>query len=109
LAISIIGEYFSTGLIGIISLPILANDAMAMQCAAKDQIDLAIQSALGKSIWTAHIVLPILVVGWGMRVEDMNFLFDDFQVSARLSQFYWHVSVFWMENQIGMSSQSLDV
>jgi len=69
--------------IGMVLLPILSNDAMTVQCATKDQMGLAIQSALGKSIQTALVVAPILVVvGWGMGVEDMNFLFDGFQVSA---------------------------
>jgi Ca2+:H+ antiporter len=69
--------------IGMILLPILGNDAMAVQCASKDQMDLAIQSALGKSIQTALVVAPIqVVVGWGMGVDDMNLLFDGFQVSA---------------------------
>jgi Ca2+:H+ antiporter len=69
--------------IGMILLPILAHDAMAVQCASKDQMDLAIQSALGKSIQTALVVAPVLVVvGWGMGVDDMNLLFDGFQVSA---------------------------
>lgn len=46
-------------------------------------MDLAIQSALGKSIQTVLVVTPILVVvGWGMGVDNMNFLFDGFQVSA---------------------------
>ncbi|KAI9647092.1 hypothetical protein NHQ30_005094 [Ciborinia camelliae] len=69
--------------IGMILLPILSNDAMAIQCASKDQMDLAIQSALGKSIQTAMVVAPTLViVGWGMGLDDMNLLFDGFQVSA---------------------------
>lgn len=69
--------------IGLILLPILSNDAMAINCAVKDQMDLAIQSALGKSLQTALVVAPILVVvGWGMGIDDMNLLFDSFQVSA---------------------------
>lgn len=69
--------------IGMILLPILGNDAMAIQCASKDQMDMAIQSALGKSIQTALVVAPTLVlVGWIMGLDDMNLLFDGFQVSA---------------------------
>ncbi|TEY50715.1 hypothetical protein BOTCAL_0274g00140 [Botryotinia calthae] len=69
--------------IGMILLPILSNDTMAIQCASKDQMDMAIQSALGKSIQTALVVAPTLVlVGWGMGLDDMNLLFDGFQVSA---------------------------
>jgi len=38
---------------------------MAIQCAVKDQMDFAIQSALGKSLQTALVVTPILIlVGW---------------------------------------------
>jgi len=69
--------------IGMILLPILSNDAMAINCAVKDQMDLAIQSALGKSLQTALVVAPILVVvGWGLGIDEMNLLFDGFQVSA---------------------------
>ena len=69
--------------IGMIVLPILNNDAMAVQSASKDKMDVAIHSAVGKSIQTALVVAPILViVGWGMGIEEMNFLFDGFQVSA---------------------------
>lgn len=69
--------------IGMILLPILNNDAMAIQCASRDQMDLALQPALGKSVQTALVVAPILVVvGWDIGLDDMNFLFDGFQVSA---------------------------
>jgi Ca2+:H+ antiporter len=69
--------------IGMVLLPILSNDAMAIQCAGKDQMDLVIQSALGKSIQTALVVAPILVlIGWFIGIDDMNLLFDGFQVVA---------------------------
>jgi Ca2+:H+ antiporter len=69
--------------IGMVLLPILSNDAVAVQCASKDQMDLAIHSSLGKSIQTALVVAPVLVlVGWMIGIDDMNLLFDGFQVSA---------------------------
>lgn len=56
---------------------------MAIQRASKDKMDIAIQSALGKSIQTALVVAPTLVlVGWIMGLDDVNLLFDGFQVSA---------------------------
>jgi Ca2+:H+ antiporter len=46
-------------------------------------MDFAIQSSLGKSIQTALVVAPVLViVGWIMSIEEMNLLFGDFQVSG---------------------------
>ncbi|KAK6593557.1 Vacuolar calcium ion transporter 1 [Botrytis cinerea] len=69
--------------IGMIRLPILSNDVMAIQRASKDKMDIAIQSALGKNIQTALVVAPTLVlVGWIMGLDDVNLLFDGFQVSA---------------------------
>lgn len=66
-----------------IRLPILSNDVMAIQRASKDKMDIAIQSALGKNIQTALVVAPTLVlVGWIMGLDDVNLLFDGFQVSA---------------------------
>lgn len=56
---------------------------MAIQRASKDKMDIAIQSALGKNIQTALVVAPTLVlVGWIMGLDDVNLLFDGFQVSA---------------------------
>jgi Ca2+:H+ antiporter len=69
--------------IGIVLLPILSNDLSAIQLAAKDQMDVAIQAALGKSLQATLLVTPILVlVGWGLNIDDMNLYFDGFQVVA---------------------------
>ena len=66
-----------------ILMPILSNHTMVVQVASKDQMDLAIQSALGKSLQTTLLVKPLLVLlGWTMSIGDMDLLFDVFQVSA---------------------------
>jgi Ca2+:H+ antiporter len=67
--------------IGLVLLPILSNDLAAIQLAMHDEMDLAIHAALGKSLQVTLVVTPILViVGWGLGIEDMNLLFDGFQV-----------------------------
>jgi Ca2+:H+ antiporter len=69
--------------IGLVLLPILSNDLAAIQLAVHDEMDLAIHAALGKSLQVTLVVTPILViVGWGARIEEMNLLFDGFQVVA---------------------------
>jgi Ca2+:H+ antiporter len=69
--------------IGIILLPILSNDLAAIQMAIRDKMDVALQAALGKSLQTTLLVTPFLVLlAWIMGNEDMNLLFDGFQVVA---------------------------
>jgi Ca2+:H+ antiporter len=69
--------------IGLVLLPILSNDLAAIQLAVHDEMDLAIHAALGKSLQVTLVVTPILViVGWGAGIEEMNLLFDGFQVVA---------------------------
>jgi Ca2+/H+ antiporter len=62
-------------------------------------MDLAIQFSLGKSILTAPVVAPVLViVGWMMGIKDMNLLFDGFSglcnVSTRFTN-YTEVHLGW--------------
>lgn len=67
------GEYSTSRFyfLGMILLPILSDDTMA------------IRSALDRCIQTTLIVTPaLLFVDWGLGLDDMNLLFDGFQVSA---------------------------
>jgi Ca2+:H+ antiporter len=69
--------------IGLVLLPILSNDLAAIQLAVHDEMNLAIHAALGKSLQVTLVVTPILViVGWGAGIQEMNLLFDGFQVVA---------------------------
>jgi Ca2+:H+ antiporter len=72
-----------TDFIGLVLLPILSNDLAAIQLAVHDEMDLAIHAALGKSLQVTLVVTPILViVGWATGIQNMNLLFDGFQVAA---------------------------
>src|SRR5450432_2949714 len=69
--------------IGLILLPILSNDITAIQFGIRDDMDFAIQAALGKSLQVTLVVTPVLVLlGWAMQIDDMNLYFDGFQVVA---------------------------
>lgn len=72
--------------VGLILLPIVGNaaeHATAVTVAIKDKMDLAIGVAVGSSMQVALFVIPLLViVGWGMGMEDMNLSFDMFQVAV---------------------------
>jgi Ca2+:H+ antiporter len=69
--------------IGLILLPILSNDITAIQFGIRDDMDFAIQAALGKSLQVTLVVTPVLVLlGWVMQIDDMNLYFDGFQVVA---------------------------
>lgn len=73
----------SRDFIGIVLLPILSNDLAAIQLAIQDEMNVALHAALGKSLQATLLVMPVLVlVGWGMDIQDMNLLFDGFQVVA---------------------------
>ncbi|KAI6778518.1 vacuolar calcium ion transporter [Emericellopsis cladophorae] len=72
--------------VGLILLPIVGNAAehvTAVKVAYKDKMDLSIGVAIGSSIQVALFVVPLLVIiGWGMGVEDMTLAFDMFQVAV---------------------------
>ncbi|KAG9253103.1 calcium/proton exchanger [Emericellopsis atlantica] len=72
--------------VGLILLPIVGNAAehvTAVKVAYKDKMDLSIGVAIGSSIQVALFVIPLLVIiGWGMGVEDMTLAFDMFQVAV---------------------------
>ncbi|KAF3768045.1 Calcium/proton exchanger, partial [Cryphonectria parasitica EP155] len=71
--------------LGLILLPIVGNaaeHATAVTVAIKDKMDLAIGVAVGSSMQVALFIIPLLVViGWGMGMDDMNLSFDIFQVA----------------------------
>lgn len=71
--------------LGLILLPIVGNaaeHATAVTVAIKDKMDLAIGVAVGSSMQVALFVIPLLVIiGWGMGMDNMNLSFDIFQVA----------------------------
>jgi Ca2+:H+ antiporter len=83
---SITDEGVSVEFVGLILLPIVGNAAehvTAVTVATKDKMDLAIGVAVGSSMQVSLFLIPLLViVGWGMGVEDMNLAFDNFQIAV---------------------------
>jgi Ca2+:H+ antiporter len=77
-----LGEEF----VGLILLPIVGNaaeHATAVTVAIKDKMDLAIGVAVGSSMQVALFLIPLLVIiGWGMGIDDMTMSFDLFQVAV---------------------------
>lgn len=71
--------------LGLILLPIVGNaaeHATAVTVAIKDKMDLAIGVAVGSSMQVALFIIPLLVIiGWGMGLDEMSLSFDVFQVA----------------------------
>lgn len=71
--------------LGLILLPIVGNaaeHATAVTVAIKDKMDLAIGVAVGSSMQVALFIIPLLVIiGWGMGMDQMSLSFDIFQVA----------------------------
>lgn len=83
---SITEEGVSVEFVGLILLPIVGNAAehvTAVTVATKDKMDLAIGVAVGSSMQVSLFLIPLLViVGWGMGIEEMNLAFDNFQIAV---------------------------
>ena len=80
------GGTVSKEFVGLILLPIVGNaaeHATAVTVAVKDKMDLAIGVAVGSSMQVALFIIPLLIIiGWGMGVENMTLSFDLFQVAV---------------------------
>ncbi|KAK0629817.1 Sodium/calcium exchanger protein-domain-containing protein [Bombardia bombarda] len=80
------GGAVSQEFVGLILLPIVGNaaeHATAVTVAIKDKMDLAIGVAVGSSMQVALFLIPLLVIiGWGMGLDEMNLSFDLFQVAV---------------------------
>lgn len=76
--------HVSEEFVGLILLPIVGNaaeHATAVTVAVKDKMDLAIGVAVGSSMQVSLFLIPLLVIiGWGMGLDDMNLAFDTFQI-----------------------------
>ncbi|KAK4193764.1 putative vacuolar cation/proton exchanger [Podospora australis] len=80
------GGHVSEEFVGLILLPIVGNaaeHATAVTVAIKDKMDLAIGVAVGSSMQVALFIIPLLVIiGWGMGIDEMSLSFDPFQVAV---------------------------
>lgn len=73
----------SSSFIGMVLLPLFAIDPGCITTSSQDKQDENVDTTLGKCIQTALVVAPILVIlGWIMGIEDMNLLFDTFEVGT---------------------------
>lgn len=76
----------SAEFVGLILLPLVGNaaeHATAVTVAIKDKMDLAIGVAVGSSMQVALFIIPLLVIiGWGMGMDEMSLSFDPFQVAV---------------------------
>jgi Ca2+:H+ antiporter len=69
--------------VGIVLLPLFTNDLEPLQAAYRGEMDLCLQATVGKCIQTTMFVIPLVVIiGWGMRIEEMTLYFDGFDVTA---------------------------
>jgi Ca2+:H+ antiporter len=76
---------FSSVFLGLIIIPIIGNaaeHAAAVMLSRKGQIDLGIQIALGSSTQIALLVAPLLVFAGVVLGQDMNLVFQPFEVAA---------------------------
>ena len=75
----------STVFLGLIVIPIIGNaaeHAAAVVLSRKGQIDLGLQIALGSSTQVALLVAPVLVFTGMLLGQEMNLVFQPFEVAA---------------------------
>ena len=69
--------------VGFVILPLLSNDPTSIANAVKDKMDFCIALTLERCMQTALLLVPLVViVAWGMGVEEMTLEFDGFSVAA---------------------------
>jgi Ca2+:H+ antiporter len=73
----------TTSFVGIVLLPLFTNDPEPIQSAYKGDMDLCLQTTVGKCIQTTMFVIPLVVIiGWGMNIDEMTLYFNGFDVTA---------------------------
>ena len=73
----------SESFMGITILPLLSNDINSITCGIKDKMDLSLSLTLHRSMQTALLVVPLIVlIAWGMNLDRMTLDFDGFSVTA---------------------------
>ena len=69
--------------VGLVILPLLSDDPTTLIVAYKDKMDLSLELTMGKCMQTALMVVPLVVlIGWGMGVEDMTLQFNGYEVAS---------------------------
>lgn len=73
----------STAFVGLIILPILSNDPLVIWLAVKDEMNLCIACTLERCMQTALMIVPlIIVIAWGMGIDEMTLEFDRFSITV---------------------------
>lgn len=76
----------TTSFVGIVLLPLFTNDLEPIMAGYHGDLDLCLQATVGKCIQTTLFVIPVVVIiGWGMGVDEMTLVFNGFDVAALLS------------------------
>jgi Ca2+:H+ antiporter len=69
--------------LSMIILPLLSIDPVAINAAMVDKMDICISLALERCMQTCLLVVPLIVLlAWGMGVDDMNLDFDGFSITT---------------------------
>ena len=64
-------------------LPLFNNDPDTIGSAIEDKMDLCIERNMGKSVQTAMLVIPIVVLlAWCMGIENMTLSFSNLEITA---------------------------
>lgn len=72
--------------VGIVLLPLLTNDLEPIMAGYHGNLDLCLRVTVGKCIQTiVFVVSVIVIIGWGMDVDEMTPSFNGFDVTALLS------------------------
>jgi Ca2+:H+ antiporter len=72
--------------VGIALLPLFTSDLEPIMAAVHDDMDLCLQATVGKCIQTTLFVIPVVVIiGWGMGIDEMKLSFDGVDVAALFS------------------------
>jgi Ca2+:H+ antiporter len=73
----------SNSFVGLIILPILNDDPLVINLAIQDKMNLCIAYTLERCMQTALLIVPLIVIiAWGMKLDDMTLEFEGFPVVA---------------------------
>ncbi|PSN61325.1 hypothetical protein BS50DRAFT_578687, partial [Corynespora cassiicola Philippines] len=76
----------TTSFVGIVLLPLFTNDLEPIMAGYHGNMDMCLQATVGKCIQTTLFVIPaVVVIGWGMGIDEMTLSFNGFDVAALLS------------------------
>jgi len=73
----------SQSFMGTVIIPLLSMDLTAVKCAWNDKMDMSLTLTLEKCMQMALLVVPLIVIiAWGMGIDEMTLDFDGFSVAA---------------------------